>query len=57
MITPVLSGFTLMQPRHLLLIASVFAVSVSAVSATAVLANAPTQTAQAVKITPHAAQH
>lgn len=49
-----------MQPRHLLLIASVFAVSVSAVSAvsaTAVLANAPTQTAQAVKITPHAAQH
>ena len=46
-----------MQPRHLLLIASVFAVSVSAVSATSVLANAPTQTAQAVKITPHAVQH
>lgn len=43
-----------MQPRHLLLIASLFAVSVSAVSATAVLANDPTGKAQAAKITTHA---
>ncbi|MGU3574579.1 hypothetical protein ACLBWZ_03555 [Brucellaceae bacterium C25G] len=40
-----------MQPRHLLLIASVFAVGVSALSATVVLASAPTQKIKVATIT------